>query len=109
VIRAVLNTATGPLVVLGVVEENLRRMRDGHPLTLDLGALLRQAAEDEIPLPDDLMPGARHGRVRLAVMYGATHRAIVEEINRSSPAPLPPETLAAAEQLDAQLREEGLL
>lgn len=97
-IRAVLQTDTGPLIVLGVVEENLRRLRDAKPIAIDLGELLTGA------IPRGLRDSEK---LQLAIMYGQTHRAIVEEI--ADHVATPEMLFDAADKLDAQLRAEGLM
>lgn len=110
-IRCVLVHKTGVIVALGIVEENIRRMKAGDPLSCDLGRMLSQTAADELY---DEVDGAR-GTVALMMSYGETHEQIVREWNAqlaASPGPtleMPANALADAIELDAQLRAEGLI
>lgn len=100
-IRTVMVTQEGPLVILGIVGENVRRLQQGMPIEVDITDLLDASSQGrEI---------GENERLRIAIAYGDTHRAIIEGMDSAVPGVVPPGLLAAAEQLDAQLREEGLL
>jgi hypothetical protein len=106
VIRMMVTTDAGPVIVLGIIESNVRLMREGRPLHLDLAQFTKEAyAEHANELPEK-------GSLHLMIYYGQTHRAILEQL-RDELAPqghtIAAAQFAAAEQLDAQLREEGRL
>lgn len=105
-IRCVMHAATGPIVFLGIVEENIRRLKDGRPIEVDLGEMLVEATKGE-----DLTAEAARGtqRIRLFLAYGHTHLEIMREIEESTKIRLPSDQIDAARRLDEQLRAEGLL
>ena len=102
-IRCVMVHGGGLIVALGIVEENVRKMRNGEPLHLPLGKLLAEATK-----AGDISPG----RVSLLVAYGKTHVAIIEQWNRelaASGLDMGAAAMADAVVLDEQLRAEGLM
>jgi hypothetical protein len=102
-IRCILVASTGLIVAIGIVEENVRRMKAHEPLTLPLGELLAEATK-----MGDVDPGLVH----LMVAYGETHVAIIERWNselESSGLQMPEHALADARALDDRLRSEGLM
>lgn len=107
-IRCVLVHKTGVIVALGIVEENVRRMKAGDPLSCDIGRMLMATARDS---QSDEIDSAR-GSVALMVSYGETHEQVVREWNQqleASGMQMPGNALADAIELDNQLREEGLI
>jgi len=107
-IRCVLVHKTGVIIALGIVEENVRRMKAGEPLSCDIGRMLMATAAD--PLADDVE--AARASVALMVSYGETHEQIVREWNQqleASGMEMPAAALKDAIELDVQLREEGLI
>jgi hypothetical protein len=94
VIRAVAPGASGPVIILGITSENVRRLQDGKPITLELGQLIRTARE--------AMREAPLGKLQLAIMYGETHRAVVDELTSHGVA-LPPDAAAQADAIDETL------
>lgn len=107
-IRCVLVHKTGVIVALGIVEENVRRMKAGDPLSCDIGRMLMATARD--PQSDEI--DSARGSVALMVSYGETHEQVVREWNQqleASGMQMPGNALADAIELDNQLREEGLI
>lgn len=102
-IRCVMVHGGGLIVAVGIVEENVRRMKDGKPLYLELGKLLAGAAQT-----GDIDPG----EVSLMVAYGRTHEAILKQWDAElevSGVRLPGNAHEDARALDEQLRSEGLM
>ena len=71
-IRAAMETRAGRTVVLGLSEENVRRLKDGKPILVDVAELLEG-------------PGTRPRRARIPVciMYGETEQAIAAELREA--------------------------
>jgi hypothetical protein len=84
VIRATFETPQGPIVFLGVTTENVRRLKTGQPIDVDLKPLIR----GQIP-------------ARVVIAYGETHVEIVETIEHAMA--VPAEFKAQAAALDAEL------
>jgi len=103
VIRILATTAGGPLIILGVVETNLDRLRSGQPISVDLGRMFVQSQDGGDERPDHL-----EGTLQLAITYGTTHEGIVRELAEAG-IPVASEHRRAARELDDQLRKEGLL
>jgi hypothetical protein len=106
VIRMMFSTEAGPVIVLGIVEENVRLMRSGRPLHLDLGHFFKEAYGDH---PDDL---PAEGQFHLMIYHGQTHAAIIARLRSELAAQghtIPAEYVEAADRLDDQLRAEGRL
>lgn len=102
-IRIVATTAAGPLIILGLVETNLDRLRSGQPVRIDLGQMLVQGHGNG---PE--RPGHLEGRLQLAIVYGTTHVGIIDDLRRAR-IPVEAQHREAARVLDEQLRDEGLL
>jgi hypothetical protein len=102
VIRVLAQTAKGSLIIVGIVETNVDRLRSGQPIHVDLGRMFTQSTEGD-ERPDHL-----DGTLQLAITYGTTHVAIIDEFRRSG-VPIDDTALGAARKLDEQLRREGLL
>lgn len=101
-----MHTAAGPVIFLGVVEENIRRLRDKCPIEVDLGEMLVESTKG-----GDLDVEEARGtqRIRLFLAYGHTHLEIMREIEESTKIRLPSDQIDAARKLDERLRAEGLL
>jgi hypothetical protein len=93
VIRAIAKGKDGPLIILGVTEANLERLREGQPINVSLGAIFRAAHEVGAEMAGDLS---------VVVMYGATHRAVVDELAAAG-IELPPNAAEDADAIDATL------
>jgi hypothetical protein len=102
-IRILAVTDHGPLIILGVVETNLDRLRNGQPIHVDLGRMFAQSQGDSGDRPAHL-----EGRLGLAITYGTTHVGIIDEL-AAARIPIDDEHRDAARKLDDQLRREGLL
>jgi hypothetical protein len=104
VIRIVAQTrGGGVLIMLGIVDTNIDRLRDGQPISVDLGKLLVQADETGHDNPTWM-----RGPLHLAIAYGRTHEGIVEDM-RQGGIPVSSRHRKAARELDDQLRREDLL
>lgn len=100
-IRCVMFHGGGLVIAVGIVEANIEKLRDGQPMTVPIGTMLKQVAQ-----MDDL----EAGQVTLMVDYGETHEAIIEHWNDQlalTGVEMPEHALRDARALDAQLREEG--
>lgn len=110
-IRTVMIHNGGVIVAIGIVEENVRLMRDeGMPLNIPLGKLLTMRSDADAvgkSRPDELQ-----GELSLLVYYGKTHIEIVDRWNEeltNSGLHLPDRALEDAAKLDEQMRAEGLI
>lgn len=84
-IRAASRKQTGePVILLGVTEENVNRLKEGKPIRVDL-------AQFEVGLEGDLV-----------ILYGKTHRAVVDDLNASG-IRLPDDAVAQADAIDEAL------
>lgn len=92
-IRAVTHTSDGGiLILLGITDGNIERLKSGMPISLNLGELMVEAFKGAGELP-------RQG-LSLAIDYQPTHRQIVEEWSKAG-VPLPEDALADAIRIDA--------
>ena len=92
-IRAAAETTNGMMIILGVTEANLERLRDDQPIHLNLGDLLVEAHKDA---------GRAEGKLELSIIYGKTHREIVDMFTKHG-IELPPGTAEQADAIDASL------
>jgi hypothetical protein len=101
VIRGVAPGKDGPVIILGLTEENLIRLRDDQPINVNLGSLLKEyvGASD---------PDEQTGTLSLAIIYGITHRAIVDTFEKAG-IELPPNAAEQADAIDASLRGDSRL
>jgi hypothetical protein len=92
-IRAVAMSNSGPIVLFGVTEDNVRRLKAGRPIDVDLRALMHASVGDVMPS-------------RIVISYGARHVDVVGDMERGG-LPVPPALHEQARELDAQLDAEG--
>jgi hypothetical protein len=88
-IRAVLRSDVGPIVLLGVTEENVRRLKQGQPIDVDVVALLRDC-------PDD------RATARVVISYGRRHVDVVRDMQAGG-LPVTDALLKHARELDDEL------
>lgn len=90
-IRLVVQGKDGPLVVLGLTDENVKRLREDRPIYVPFSRF-----GEDAPLGDD--PSA----LGVVVLLGETHRSIVDELRKGG-VPIPDDVIARAEAIDASL------
>jgi hypothetical protein len=88
-IRATLITERGPIIVLGITDQNITRLRAGMPIDVDLAPMLRDGQQP----------------ARVVILHGETHMEIVEAIEEATPMPL--SFREEARKLDEMLKAEG--
>ena len=88
-IRAALQTNEGPIGIIGINEENLRRMKAGMPLHIDIKEITP--------------PGTRINRV--VVHYAATYVQVIDDMALGG-IPVNEQMRRLAKQLDDQLTRE---
>jgi hypothetical protein len=91
VIRAVMMGKTGPIYMLGVTEENVRRLKSGMPIDVDLKPMIASTGGAS---PD-----------RLVISYGVRHVDVVADMERGG-LPVPERLREQAVELDNQLERE---
>lgn len=80
----------GPILYLGITDGNLRRLRAGMPIDVDVDELVRQAGMGKI--------------VRLVIAHGRTHVDCVRDMEQGG-LPVPPALMEHARELDAARKE----
>lgn len=85
-----IGTNKGPIGIIGINEENLRRMKAGMPLDIDLKRITP--------------PGTRMNRV--IVHYAATYEQVVDDM-ASGGFEIPDKLRNEAKRLDSELEREG--
>jgi hypothetical protein len=94
-IRAIAETDDGSmLILLGITEGNVKRLKEGKPISISLGELLVQAMKDEGERP--------RGDLKLAISYQRTHVEVVKEWLAAG-IPIDEDMLDAAAQIDATM------
>ena len=88
-IRAALQTDKGPIGVIGINHENLRRMQAGMPL--------------DINLKEITPPGMRMNR--MVIHYAHTYEDVVKDLKEGG-FPISEEFLQAAKAMDERLQNE---
>ena len=83
---------SGPILMLGITEPNVQRLKAGMPIDVDLAPMT--AALGGAPL------------VRVVIAHGARHVDVVSDMERGG-LPVPPQLYEQARQLDEQLEQEG--
>jgi hypothetical protein len=94
VIRAVTSGKDGPVIILGITEENVRRLKQGRPIAVKLGELLKMAV--------DQTGDIQEGELTLAITWGRTHSDVVNELVAAG-VTLPADALSDAEAIDETL------
>jgi hypothetical protein len=89
VIRAALQTDKGPIGIIGINHENLRRIKAGLPLDIDIKGITP--------------PGTRINRV--IVHYAHTYMDVVDDMEKGG-IPIPDTLRKEAEKMDEQLKSE---
>jgi hypothetical protein len=87
-IRAVLMGKTGPILMLGLTEGNVTRLKAGMPIDVDVKAIM------------EALGGGHVSRVVIA--HGARHVDVVQDMVTGG-LPVPPQLLEQARKLDAEL------
>lgn len=90
-IRAVMIGKTGPILLLGITDENITRLKAGMPIDVDVDAIMSK------------LPPVKLSRVVIA--HGARHVDVVQDMERGG-LPVPPQLHEHARELDAQLERE---
>jgi hypothetical protein len=70
-IRGILSGKEGPLIFLGITEENVRRMRTGDPLLIDASELLDNAKREGLDTS---------GKLLIVLHYGRTHEGLLADM-----------------------------
>lgn len=99
-IRAVAQGKDGPLILLGITEENIHRLKQGRPIHIALGRLLRQAARET----EGLGHRTADASLGLAIFYGETHHDAVAMLQEYG-IRLPKGAAEEADAIDASLRD----
>jgi hypothetical protein len=89
VIRAALNTNRGPIGIIGINQENLRRLQAGMPLDIDIKAITP--------------PGTKMGR--LIIHYAHTYEEVVQDMEEGG-LPVTDTLRAEARKLDEEMSQE---
>lgn len=88
-IKAAVQTNKGPYGIIGINDENLRRMKAGMPLIIDIKEITP--------------PGTRMNRV--VIHYAHTYEDVVKDMMEAE-LPVNEEMMNRARKMDAQLRKE---
>jgi hypothetical protein len=91
VIRAALQTNTGPIGMIGINDENLRRLKAGMPLDVDIKEITP--------------PGTRINR--MVIHYAHTYEDVVKDWTKEG-IPVPDELLQEAKKMDERIHREKL-
>jgi nucleotide-binding universal stress UspA family protein len=86
-IRAVMMGKSGPILMLGVTDGNVTRLKAGLPIDVDLEPFTKAIGA---PI------------VRVVIAHGARHVDVVQDMERGG-LPVPPQLLEQARELDAEL------
>jgi len=89
-IQAALNTNRGPIGIIGINHENLRRMQAGMPLDIDIKGITP--------------PGTKMGR--LIIHYAHTYEDVVNDMETGG-LPVTDALREEAKKLDEEVREES--
>jgi hypothetical protein len=89
VLQFVFQTTNGPIGIIGINDENLRRLQAGMPL--------------DINLKNITPPGTRINRI--VVHYSHTYEDVIKDM-REGDLPIPDTLMEKAKQMDQQLKAE---